>query len=123
MKGEDLKEYVMRFKRETVLIPDLQDGIAYTTFLNGLLPGRFKFSLGESKVAILANALRRAQDFIQAMEICARDEFIPHESRKRLGEDRDEQPNKRPKWNKERRGCFHSSPQIVLMEIKGNPLL
>jgi len=61
-KGEDLKEYVMRFIREAILIPELQDGVAYAAFLNGLLLGRFKFSLVKSKV--LAHALRRAQDFI-----------------------------------------------------------
>jgi len=65
-KGEDLKEYVMRFNREAILISDLQDGVAYAAFLNGLLPGRFKFFLVENKVTTLADALRRAQDFIQA---------------------------------------------------------
>jgi len=59
MKGEDLKEYVQRFNRKVVLIPDLQDGIVYTAFLNGLLPNRFKFSLAESKVTTLADALRK----------------------------------------------------------------
>ena len=54
----------MRLKHEAVLVPDLQDGVAYTAFLNGLLPGRFKFSLAESKVATLVDALRTAQDFI-----------------------------------------------------------
>jgi len=44
-KGEDLKKYVMRFNREDILIPDLQDGVAYASFLNRLLLGRFKFSL------------------------------------------------------------------------------
>ena len=72
--GEDLKRYVRRFNHEAVLIPDLQDGVAYAAFLNGLLPGRFKFSLAESKVTTLAEALGRAQSFIQATEICARDE-------------------------------------------------
>jgi len=60
----DLKEYVMRFNREAILIPDLQDGVAYAAFLNGLLPGIFKFFLVESKVTTLVDALRRAQDFI-----------------------------------------------------------
>jgi len=59
-----LKEYLRRFNHEAGLIPDLQDGVAYRTFLNGLLPGKFKFSLAESKVATLADALRKAQSFI-----------------------------------------------------------
>jgi len=51
-KGKVPKEYVMRFNREAVLISDLQDGVAYAAFLNGLLQGRFKFSLIESKVIV-----------------------------------------------------------------------
>jgi len=57
-KGEDLKEYVRRFNRKAVLIPNLQDGVAYITFINGLLPGRFKFSFAESKVTTLVDTLR-----------------------------------------------------------------
>ena len=76
VNGEDLKEYVMRFNREAILIPDLQDGVAYAAFLNGLLLGRFKFSLVESKANTLADALRRVQDFIQAIEIYVGDDFV-----------------------------------------------
>ena len=49
----------MRFNREAILISDLQDGVAYAAFLNGLLPGRFKFFLVKSKATTLADALRR----------------------------------------------------------------
>ena len=73
-RGEDLKGYIRRLNHEAVLIPDLQDDVAYVAFLNGLLPGRFKFSLAESKVTTLVEALERAQSFIQATGICARDE-------------------------------------------------
>jgi len=91
-----LKEYIRRFNREAILIPDLQDGKAYT-FLNRLLPGKFKFSLAESKVTTLADALRKAQSFIQAMEISAGAEPSHQENRKRSGEDCDTQPDKRSK--------------------------
>jgi len=60
MKGEDLKEYVLRFNHGTILIPDLQDGVPYIAFLNRLFPGQFKFSPAASKVTALADALRRA---------------------------------------------------------------
>ena len=73
-RGEDLKGYVRRFNHEAVLIPNLQDGVAYAAFLNGLLPGRFKFSLAESKVTTLVEALGRAQSFIQATEICVEEQ-------------------------------------------------
>jgi len=66
---------MIRVNSEAILIPDLQDGVAYMAFLIGLLPRRVKFSLVESKVMMLAEALRRAQNFRHAMEICARDDF------------------------------------------------
>jgi len=50
----------MRFNLEAILILDLQDGVAYAAFLNGLLSGRFKFFLVKGKVTTLADALRRA---------------------------------------------------------------
>jgi len=75
-KGKDLKEYVMRFNREAVSIPDLQDGVAYAAFLNELLSRRFNFSLVEGKVITLVDALRKTQDFIQAIEICDGDDFL-----------------------------------------------
>jgi len=37
---------------------------------------RFNFSLIESKDTTLADALRKAQDFIQAIEICNGDDFV-----------------------------------------------
>ena len=79
----------MRFHREAILIPNLQDGVACAAFLNGLLPGRFKFSLLESKVTTLADVLRRAQDFIQAIEICIEDDFVWQDAWKRVREDND----------------------------------
>ena len=120
MKAEDLKKYVLRFNCEVILIPDLQDEVVYVAFLNGFLLGWFKFSLAESKVTTLADALRRNQDFIQETEICARDEFIHQESWKRLGKDKDAQPDKRPKRNKARDEHFHTSPRNFLMEIKAS---
>jgi len=59
-------------KSKAVLIPNLQDGVAYTAFLRG----RFKFFLVESKVTTLADVLRRGQDFVQAIEICDGDDFV-----------------------------------------------
>jgi len=81
VKGVDLKEYVMRFNNEIVLILDLQ--VAYSAFLDRLLSRRFKFSLAESKVTTLENPLRSAQDFIQATRICTRDDFVHQETQKK----------------------------------------
>ena len=49
---------------------DLEDGVAYTSFLNGLKSGQIKFSLTEQKETTLAEALRKVADFIRATEIC-----------------------------------------------------
>jgi len=108
-RGEDLKEYVRRFNHEAALVPDLQDGVAYTTLINRLLPGKFKFSLVESKVTTIVDALRKAQCFIQATEICVTNEPQHQENRKRSGEDRNSQPDKRSKRNDEIGGRFHTS--------------
>ena len=51
-----------------VLIPDLKDGVAYTTFLNEL-NGQFKFFVAEQKETFLVEALRKVTDFIRATEI------------------------------------------------------
>jgi len=51
------------------LIRNLEDGVAHTSFLNGLKSGRFKFSLAEQKETTLAEVLRKAADFIHATEI------------------------------------------------------
>jgi len=119
-----LKGYVRRFNHEAVLIPDLQDGVAYAAFLNGLLLGRFKFSLVESKVTTLVEALGRAQRFTQATEICAGNEPSRQENKKRAVKDRNAQLDKCPKQSNERGGGeFHASPRDILIEIKGSPML
>jgi len=105
------------------LIPDLQDGVAHAVFYNGLFPGKFKFSLAKSKVATLAEALRKAQSFIKATKICAGDEPQYQENKKRSGENHDAQPDKHSKPNNERGGRFHTSPHDILMEINGSLLL
>ena len=70
-RAEDLKEYVTRFNREVVLITDLQDGVPYATFLNGLLLGRFKSSRANSQITTVVEALRRVQGLILAHgDIC-----------------------------------------------------
>ena len=89
-----MKGYVHRFNHEAVPIPDLQDAVAHAAFLKGLLLGRFKLSLAESRVSIVIEALGRAQSFIQATEICAKKEPPWQDNKKRIVEDRNVQPDK-----------------------------
>jgi len=63
--------------------------------------GDSSFSLIESKVTTLADALRKAQNFIQAIEISIRDDFVWQDAWKRVGEYNDLQSNKPPRKGKE----------------------
>jgi len=78
---ESLAEFVKHFHQEAMLIPDLEDGVAYTSFLNGLKSGRFKLSLAKQKETTLAEALRKAADFIRATEICADSPHTPKKTK------------------------------------------
>ena len=49
---------------------DLEDGVAYTSFLNGLKSGQFKFSLAKQKETTHAEALRKVAGFICSTGIC-----------------------------------------------------
>ena len=55
--------------------------MAYTSFLNGLKSGSFKFSLAEQKGTTLVEALRKAADFICATEICAKGTDAPKKTK------------------------------------------
>ena len=122
-RGEDLKEYMMRFNREVVIIPNLQLEVTYTAFLNGLLLRRFKCSLAESEVTLLVEALRRAQDFIQATKIYASDDFVQPDNRKRGGKDKGPQTDKRPRKDEESVVRFYTNSRNSLLEIKDNSML
>ena len=78
---ESLAEFVKSFHQEVVLISDLEDGVAYTSFLNGLKSGHFKFSLAEQKEIMLAETLRKVVEFIRAIEICADNFDAPKRAR------------------------------------------
>ena len=42
------------------MIPNLEDGVACTSFLNGLKNGQVKFFLAKQAEAMLTNALKKA---------------------------------------------------------------
>jgi len=78
---ESLADVVKCFHKEAVLIPNLEDGVAYTSFLNGLKSRLFKFSLAKQKATTLAEALRKAADFIRATEIYAEGADAPRKAK------------------------------------------
>ena len=55
--------------------------MGYTSFLNGLKSWCFKFSLAEQKETTLAEALRKAADFIRPMKIYANNLDVPKKAR------------------------------------------
>ncbi|KAJ8421049.1 hypothetical protein Cgig2_025014 [Carnegiea gigantea] len=78
-KGEDLKECVMRFNCETVLVPNLQYWIAYIALLNGLLPRRpQRHMLG---IALSNKILKREEERRRALSWIS----VQGKMRKRLG--------------------------------------
>ena len=76
--------------------------MAYTTFLNGYKSGRFTFSWAEHKEMMLAEALRKATDFIRVTKICADSSDAPKETNA-LGDKNFNRGNRSPgPWGKRR---------------------
>jgi len=125
---ESLAELVKRFHQEAVLILDLEDGVAYTSFLSDLKSGRYKLSLAEQKETVLAEALGKAADFIRATEICADNSNAPKKARvpgdknlnrgNRNPDSRDRRPQLKAidPW-------FTTDARSILMEVRGHPML
>ena len=68
--NESLSDYIKRFNDESLMVSDLQDGLAFTALISGLLPGMFRWSLAENEVTMFTEAMTQAQNFIQASDIC-----------------------------------------------------
>ncbi|XP_010667376.1 uncharacterized protein LOC104884429 [Beta vulgaris subsp. vulgaris] len=68
---EALRSFVKRFDLEAFQIQDLNVGVAFDAFIRGLRPGSFKFDLVKKKITTLAEALRDAEAFIHATDVCA----------------------------------------------------
>jgi len=70
-----------RFHQKSILVPDLEDGAAYTTFLKSLKNRQFKFSFLEEKKTSLAEAPQKVGDFIRATKIYAETADDPRKNR------------------------------------------
>lgn len=109
------------------MIPDLEDGVAYTSFLNGLKSGQFKFSLVEQKETTLVEALRKAVNFIHATEICTASTDVP----KKAKVPRNRSPSQRTDEGGGDRGPqlevvnpqFTTDPRSILMKVRDHPML
>ncbi|XP_048496370.1 uncharacterized protein LOC125495635 [Beta vulgaris subsp. vulgaris] len=68
---EALRSFVKRCNLEALQIQDLNAGVAFDAFSRGLRPGSFKFDMVKKKITTLTKALREAEVFIHATEVCA----------------------------------------------------
>ena len=106
------------FHQETVLICDLEDGVAYTSFLNELKSDRLKFSLATQKETSLAKALRKVAEFIRANTICTENTDASNKAKTQA--DKNVGPgNRRPRLDI-RDSHFTANPTSILMEVKGH---
>ena len=111
-----------------MLIPDLEDGVAYTSFLNGPKRRHFKFSLAEQKETTLAEALRKAADFIRAIEICVGNSDASKNARipgdKNLNRsDRNPEPSDRRPQFRIVDPRFTTDARRIFMDVRGHPML
>src|SRR6185437_1867794 len=68
---EGLRSYVRRFNLVRIQIQGLSDEVAFTEFFKGLRDGStFKFDLVRKGAFMLQAALREAESYIQATDLC-----------------------------------------------------
>ena len=115
-----MAEFMKRFREEAVQFLDLKDGVAYTSFLNGLKSGQFKFSFAEQKETTLIEALRRSAAFIRATEISA--ESTDASRKARIPVDRNARHGERRPRLKIIDQRFTTYPQSMLIEVKKHPM-
>lgn len=104
-----------------ILILDLEDGVVYTSFLNGLKNEQFNFPLAEQKETTLAEALRKHADFIRATEICT-ENVDASKKAKTQGDRNARRGNRRSRldiWDSR----FTVDSKSILIEVKGHPML
>lgn len=95
--------------------------MVYTSFLNDLKSGWFKFSLTEQKETTLVEALRNAADFIRATAICVEGADAPKKAK--VPVDRNpSQGDRRPRL-KRVDPQFTTDPRSILMEVRGHSML
>ena len=116
-----MTEFVKQFHQVAVLIPDLEDRVAYTSLLNSLKNGQFKFSLAEQKETILAKVLRKAAKFFRAIKFCvestntSKKAMVPANGNVGRGD-------RMPRLDI-RDSYIMADPRSMLMEVKGHPML
>uniref|UniRef100_A0A803N7D0 Retrotransposon gag domain-containing protein n=1 Tax=Chenopodium quinoa TaxID=63459 RepID=A0A803N7D0_CHEQI len=69
-ENDSLKDYIKRFNTESMLIPELQDNVSFTTLLFRLKSNKLKFELVHDKVITFSEAIERAERIIEASEVC-----------------------------------------------------
>ena len=75
-KDETLRSYITRFNNEALSINEADDKILVAAFTNGLLKGKFLFSLYMNDLKTMSSVLYRATKYMNA-----EDTLLAHEEK------------------------------------------
>lgn len=67
-ENESLRDFLGRFNREAVRIPNLQQGVTVLDLMSGMKDGDFRSYLGRKSLKTLATVLGKTNDFIKSKE-------------------------------------------------------
>ncbi|XP_010665631.1 uncharacterized protein LOC104882911 [Beta vulgaris subsp. vulgaris] len=96
--NEALRSFVKRFNLEALQIHNLNAGVAFNAIIRGLRPGSFKFDLVKKNITTLAKALRKAEAFINATEVCAKAKHPEVEKTEEVVQPKKNNPKKAETW-------------------------
>ena len=77
-EDETLKSYIARFNKEALSIDEADDKILVATFTNGLLKGKFLFSLYKNDPKTMSDVVYKATKYMNAENV-----FLTQEKRER----------------------------------------
>ncbi|XP_058099899.1 uncharacterized protein LOC131244282 [Magnolia sinica] len=138
---EPLKDYIVRFNEEALLVEDYDDKMTLSAMFSGLTEGKFTFSIGKNPPTTLAELINRAQKYTNAEEFSnSRRNIQAAEASSKEKRSRNEEPqtsNKKPddrvprdrRLSRRPEGKFRSytplktSMEEILLDIRGQRLL
>ncbi|XP_058106249.1 uncharacterized protein LOC131249455 [Magnolia sinica] len=138
---ESLKDYVVHFNEEALLIEDYNDKMALAAVFSGLRERKFTFSIGKNPSKTLAELVPRAKKYtnaeefsnahknVQAQEMNDKGKRPRNEkaqpSSKGTGDraPRDRRPNRRPEGKFRSYTPLNTSAEQILLDIRGEKLL
>ncbi|XP_021866285.2 uncharacterized protein [Spinacia oleracea] len=105
---ESLRDYLGRFNREVVLIPDMKSDVAILALTHGLRKSRYRDYLAKKNVSNLGAALEKADEYIRIEEFNRtlaepdHDEYVQPQREDSRKDDKREKGNQMKKDNQEK---------------------